>query len=140
MRHPLHPAIVHFPIACWSLASIADFAGLWLGEASWQWSGGLLAVGCGMAVVAILAGMFELSKVPDGAPMRDTWAHMSAMLIAFGFFTARLVLRLDAIQPLPPNTLSLFLDAGGFVALGVGGWLGGRLVYRHGIGQRDLGV
>jgi uncharacterized membrane protein len=32
MRHPLHPAIVHFPVACWSLTVITDFAGLWLGE------------------------------------------------------------------------------------------------------------
>jgi uncharacterized membrane protein len=45
-RHPLHPAIVHFPIACWSLAVVADFASLLLGEAAWQWSGGPLVVGC----------------------------------------------------------------------------------------------
>ncbi|WP_343251093.1 DUF2231 domain-containing protein, partial [Pseudoxanthomonas sp. KAs_5_3] len=24
MRHPLHPALVHFPIACWSLATAGD--------------------------------------------------------------------------------------------------------------------
>jgi len=135
MRHPLHPAIVHFPIACWSLAVVADFSSLWLGDPAWRWSGGLLAVGCGMAVIAVLAGMVELTKVPDGAPRRDRWVHMGAMLVAFTFFAARLVLRLDAMQPLPPNALSLFLDAGGFTALGVGGWFGGRLVYHHGVGR-----
>lgn len=135
MRHPLHPAFVHFPIACWSLAVAADFSGLWLGETAWGWSGGLLAVGCTMAVFAMLAGMVELSRVPEGAPMVDAWVHMGAMLIAFTFFTARLILRLDHLQPLAPNMVSLMLDAGGFITLAVGGWFGGRLVYGHGVGQ-----
>ena len=33
-----------------------------------------------------------------------------------------------------PDMVSLALDAGGFLALVVGGWLGGRLVYAHGVG------
>lgn len=134
MRHPLHPALVHFPVACWSLAVVADFASLWLGESAWRWSGGLLAVGCTMALAAMLAGMLELSRVPEGAAMRDAWLHMGAMLMAFSLFTARLLLRVDHLQPLAPDTLSLLLDAGGFLALVIGGWFGGRLVYGHGVG------
>lgn len=135
MRHPLHPALVHFPVACWSLAVAADVAGLWLGEAAWRWSGGLLALGCGIALIAMLAGMIELPRVPDGAPMKDAWIHMGAMLTAFTFFTARLLLRLDDLRPLAPDIVSLMLDAGGFIALVVGGWFGGRLVYGHGVGR-----
>ncbi|MGY0799259.1 DUF2231 domain-containing protein [Lysobacter sp. A286] len=134
MRHPLHPALVHFPVACWSLAVVADFASLWLGESAWRWSGGLLAVGCTMALAAMVAGMLELSRVPEGAAMRDAWLHMAAMLIAFSLFAVRLVLRLDQLQPLAPDTVSLLLDAGGFLALVIGGWFGGRLVYGHGVG------
>lgn len=135
MRHPLHPALVHFPVACWSLAVVADFASLWFGETAWQWSGGLLAVGCTIALAAMLAGLMELPRVPEGPAMRDTYLHMSVMLIAFALFTTRLLLRLDQLQPLAPDTVSLLLDAGGFLALAVGGWLGGRLVYGHGIGR-----
>lgn len=135
MRHPLHPALVHFPVACWSLAVAADVASLWLGEAAWRWSGGLLSVGCAMALAAMLAGMKELSRVPEGAATRDAWAHMSAMLCAFTLFVTRLLLRLDHLQPLPPDTISLMLDAGGFLALAVGGWFGGKLVYGHGVGS-----
>lgn len=135
MRHPLHPALVHFPVACWSLAVAADVGGLWLGEIAWGWSGGLLAVGCTTAVLATLAGMIELPRVPDGAPMRDAWAHIGAMMTAFTFFLARLLLRLDHLQPLAPDTVSLMLDAGGFIALALGGWFGGRLVYGHGVGR-----
>jgi len=134
-RHPLHPAVVHFPIACWSLAVAADFAGLWLGETAWRWSGGLLAVGCGMAFVAMLAGLIELPHVPEGSAMRIAYHHMGIMLIAFTLFCARLLLRLEDLRPLEPNATSLLLDACGFICLAVGSWLGGRLVYHHGAGQ-----
>jgi len=135
MRHPSHPAFVHFPVACWSLAVVADFAGLWLGEAAWGWSGGLLCVGCAVAILTMLAGMVELPRVPEGAPMRDAWMHMGAMLTAFTFFTGRLLLRLDHLQFMAPDTVSLVLDAGGFISLAIGGWYGGRLVYGHGVGR-----
>lgn len=135
MRHPLHPALVHFPVACWSLAVVADFASLHFGEAAWSWSAGLLAVGCAMAVIAMVAGMAELPRIPEGPSMRDVYLHMTIMLVALTLFAARLLLRLDHLKPLPPNTLSLLLDAGGFIALTAGGWLGGKLVYGHGIGR-----
>lgn len=135
MRHPLHPALVHFPVACWSLAAVADFAGLWLGKASWQWSAGLLAVGCAIAVIAMVAGLLELARIPEGPALRDAYLHMGLMLTAFALFTARLLLGLDHLQPVAPGTLALVLDAVGFVALATGGWVGGRLVYGHGIGR-----
>ena len=135
MRHPLHPALVHFPVACWSLAVVADFASLHFGAAAWAWSGGLLAVGCAMAVVAMLAGLLELARVPEGVAMRDAYLHMSAMLVALLLFATSLLLRLDHLKPLAPNVASLLLDTGGFLALAVGGWLGGKLVYGYGVGR-----
>lgn len=137
MRHPLHPAVVHFPIACWSLATVADFASLYFGEAAWRWSAGLLAVGCAVALVAMLAGMLEMARVPEGPALRDVYWHMGLMLTAFTLYTTRLLLGLDQLQPLAPDTLSLALDAAGFLCLAVGGWLGGKLVYGHGIGRDD---
>lgn len=134
-RHPLHPALVHFPIACWSLAVAADVAGLWFGETAWRWSGGLLAVGCLMALIAMIAGMFELSHVPEGAPMRMVWWHMGLMCVAFALFCTRLVTGLENMRLQEPNTLSLLLDAAGFICLMAGGWLGGTLVYHHGVGR-----
>lgn len=135
MRHPLHPAVVHFPIACWSLAVAADFLGLYFGETTWQYSALLLAVGCGMAIVAMMAGLMELAYIPEGQALRDTHLHMGAMLAAFTLFTLSLLLRLNHFQPLPPNGIVLSLDVIGFLTLMFGGWLGGKLVYGHGIGQ-----
>lgn len=135
MRHPLHPALVHFPIACWSLATLADFTSLWLGESAWRWSTGLLAAGCIIALAAMVAGLIELPRVPEGPALRDTYLHMGLMLAAFALFTARLLLGLDHLQPLAPGAWGMLLDAAGFATLAVGGWIGGRLVYGHGIGR-----
>ncbi|CAM5197345.1 hypothetical protein CDEF62S_03063 [Castellaniella defragrans] len=134
MRHPLHPALVHFPIACWSLATFADFASLRPGQSLWHWSAGLLSVGCLIALAAMLAGLLEFSRVPNEA-LRDTFLHLSFMLAAFMLYAFRLVLRMDHSRPLPPDALSLSIDAAAFIALLVGSWLGGRLVFGYGIGR-----
>lgn len=135
MRHPLHPALVHFPVACWSLAVAADLAGPWWGAPAWNGAVALLTVGCAMALPTMLAGLMELPRIPEGAALRDTFAHMAAMLGASLLFTLRLVLGLDQMKPLPPDAMAFALDAGGFLALAIGGWLGGRLVYGHGLGR-----
>lgn len=114
---------------------MADFTGLFVGESAWGWAFGLLGVGCGMGVLAMLAGLLELSRVQEGLPLRDTYWHMSAMLLAFTLFTTRLLVGQDQWRPLAPDTVALCLDAAGFICLVVGGWLGGYLVYGHGIGQ-----
>ncbi|TEA75305.1 DUF2231 domain-containing protein [Allopusillimonas soli] len=134
-HHPLHPALVHFPIACWSLATMTDLAGLWFGKIAWRWSAGLLAVGCVMALLAMAAGLMELARVPEGEPMRDAYVHMGAMALALALFGARLMWGLDGAHPLAPDAVSLILDAGGFAALVAGGWFGARLVYLHGVGR-----
>nr|WP_233208818.1 DUF2231 domain-containing protein [Marortus luteolus] len=84
----------------------------------------------------ILTGLLELSRAPEGAPMQDAYWHMAAMLLALTLFTTRLLLRVDHLQIVAPNTASLWIDATGFLSLTVGGWLGGRLVYEHGVGTR----
>ena len=133
--HPIHPAIVHFPVACWSLAVLADAASLIFGQTAWQWAGGLLAVGCAMALLAAGAGLWELRRVPEGAAMQDALWHMGLMLSAFCLFGARLFVGVADKQFIAPNTLAFALDALGFITLMVGGWMGGKLVYTHGIGQ-----
>lgn len=134
-RHPLHPALVHFPIACWSLAAAADFASLRWGEAAWQWSAGLLLAGCLTALPAVAAGLMEVRRVPEGAALRTLFIHMGLMLTALTLFATRLLLRQAQLEPLAPDAAALLLDAAALVVLVVGGHFGARLVYGHGIGQ-----
>ncbi|MDX2464226.1 MAG: DUF2231 domain-containing protein [Porticoccus sp.] len=135
MRHPLHSALVHFPVACWTVAVASDFLSLHFGEPAWRWSVGLHVIGCITALLAMLAGLLELVRVPAGPAMRDAYLHMGAMVLALTLFSIRLMLGFEHTKPLAPDTLSLVLDAVGFTFLIVGGWFGGRLVYGHGVGR-----
>lgn len=134
MRHPLHPAIVHFPVACWSMAVAADFAGLHFGWAAWQWSTGLLITGCVMGLVAMLAGLVEFARLEDGPAMTTAYWHMGLMLAAFSLFALRLIIGFNGFSPQPPDGLALALSGVGLLTLLAGGYLGGRLVYHHGVG------
>lgn len=136
--HPIHPALVHFPVACWTLASVADVAGLWVGKSAWALAGTLMIVGLVMAVPAMIAGVFEFVRIPDDGPaMGIVLWHMGAAMTALLLYGCSLLLRLDHRQIGPPGSVALGLSIAGLLVLLVAGWLGGTLVYRHGIGQRQ---
>ena len=139
MRHPLHPALVHFPIACWSLATSADLVGLAWGEPAWRLAGVLLVAGIGFSIPAMLAGLFELAKVAEGNPaIKDLNRHMIVVMCALAFYTASLFLRLQGTRLIEPGLLAIALSVLGFLLLCVAGWLGGKLVYGHRLGVSPL--
>lgn len=135
--HPLHPMLVHFPVALWSLAIAADAGGLISGEA-WWWSisSGCQALGLVAATLAMIAGALDFAALPRGHPAQDSAvAHIMAMSIAWLCFLASLALR-GLPGEAPPPLAALIAAGAGFVAMAVGGWLGGRLVYHYGVGVR----
>jgi len=135
MRHPLHPALVHFPIACWSLATVADLASLWWGRPAWMLAGVLLVVGTATAIAAMATGMVELLKVGGDHPAtRDLNRYMLLAMATWGLYAASLFLRLQGTALARPDAIDLGLSVAGFVCLCMTGWLGGTLVYGHGLG------
>lgn len=134
-RHPLHPALVHFPIACWSLATVADFAGYVWGEPAWRLAGVLMVAGTVIAVAAIAAGFIEYMKLDENHPaLSDVHRHMLLAATAWSCYAASLFLRVDSGSLSVPDGIAVGLSAAGFVSLCCAGWMGGRLVYGHGIG------
>ena len=135
MSHPLHPALVHFPIACWSLATAADVASLWWGKPAWMLAGVLLVLGTLLALAAMATGFIELIKVGAEHPAtRDLNRHLLLMLTAWCLYATSLFLRLQGTTLTQPDSVELGLSVVGFVVLGIGGWFGGKLVYGHGVG------
>ncbi|HXS73303.1 MAG TPA: DUF2231 domain-containing protein [Rhodanobacteraceae bacterium] len=135
MRHPLHPALVHFPIACWSLATAADLASLHWGEPTGRSAGALMVVGTVSAVPAMLAGFYELGTLAEDSPATgDVYRHMGAMTCALLLYAVSLFLRLEHTRLLAPGTLAIACSVLGFICLSIGGWLGGKLVYTHRLG------
>ncbi len=136
MAHPVHPALVHFPVACWSLATIGDLTSLvFHDQRVWFISGVLLVLGLVAALAAMLAGLFELRKINEESPaMRVAVWHMSLVVIVWGLYGLSLFMRLNGVTLMEPDGVAIGLSVLGFLALCAAGWLGGALVYEHGIG------
>jgi nitrite reductase/ring-hydroxylating ferredoxin subunit/uncharacterized membrane protein len=136
-HHPLHPALVHFPIAGFLLSLLLDL-GAYLGAAS----NGLLraslyAMGSGLAigVLAALTGLVDRSDIRlDHRARKTSTIHMILNLTALGLFAINFFLRLGRgdSEALPFPYLLLSLLGVGIIL--VSGYLGGTMVYDNGIG------
>lgn len=137
MRHPLHPPTVHFPIACWLIAVGADIAGLYLGMPAWRFAAALLAIGSVMALFSVVTGLIEATKVPEDGPMPTVWLHMGAMSAALIAACISLFLHLDGKEVVAISWSTYLVDAILVACVSLGGFLGGELVFRHGVGQNN---
>src|SRR5262249_23859521 len=96
--HPVHPMLVHFPIAIWTVATLAYVADAAdMGEvaaAVGKYSNG---AGLIMAMLAMVAGLLELSSIESRSKTMQvaTW-HMMVMATAWLCFLLPLVLPLSA--------------------------------------------
>ena len=132
--HPLHPAIVHFPIALLLTATAADVA--WMAGITGDIRLGaiLMTGGLAMGLVAMGAGMIDFAKL-DQAIVPHAMRHMAAVSLAWLGYAVALYLRKDSLTaaaPLGSATVALSICSAFVLALG--GWLGGRLVYTFGAG------
>lgn len=135
LRHPLHPALVHFPIACWTGALFADIAGWYSGEPDgWRLAYFLIAAGLLLALPAMLAGLLDLMSLGDDkAVFPVAQRHIFLMACAWLFYLTALMFREQAS---PPEFVAISCSVAGFLSLLAGAWHGGELVYRHGVGIR----
>ena len=140
--HPIHPIVVHFPIAllCASVA-FDTLASRWptggLRETSlYTLLAGVMAAG--LAVVT--GGMEEDLAKRAGAPESVLELHESLGTVTLVVFVVLLGLRL-AMQLgwfKEVRVLSLGLGAIGIVILGLTGYWGGELVYSYGTGVNAI--
>lgn len=138
MRHPIHPILVHFPVAAWIISTIGDIVGLFTNEqVSWV-AGVLLVIGTITALFAMVTGLIELSKIDQQNPaMKIANQHMIFMMVSWSFYAVSLFLRLDGTDLGQPDAIAITMSIVGFIFLCIAGWLGGKLVYEHGIGIRS---
>jgi uncharacterized membrane protein len=138
LGHPAHPPLTDFPIALLSISVVWDMVGLFSADPVWR----TMALWCliaGMAAVipTAMTGLVDFVAVPEGRPVNLAIWHMSVMLTASGFFGGSLIVRLEPHALAPHRaTLALGLSLFGLVLLMVGGWIGGELVFGHGVGVR----
>ena len=138
--HPYHPPCVHLPIGCFAMVLPLDLVG-WLAgnEFCWTCSRLLLAVGLASGVLAAISGLIDYVTIRDSSPgLRPAIRHLTAMLVSMSLFAASGCMQIyTKTPPADWQPLVVTLAAAGWIMLVYGGWLGGKLVYHHGIGQQQ---
>jgi uncharacterized membrane protein len=139
--HPLHPVLVTVPIGAWVAASVFDVASHvvddpgFLARGAW-W---LLLIGALGALAAALVGFLDLLAIPTGTPaFRTALVHMGLNLaVTVGYLGGFLWRRATGVGPgaVPWGPLALSLCC--LAALGVSGFLGGKLAFRYGVRVAD---
>lgn len=137
MKHPVHPLIVHFPIACWSLSTFGDIARVFLTTNLTQVIGTLLIIGCVSAIFAMAAGLYEVVKLKNIEQHSNAIdQHMYAAITAWGFYLVSLYLRWNDGLSTAPNMWAVVTSIIGFTCLVIAGWYGANLVYVYGVGTK----
>jgi uncharacterized membrane protein len=139
-QHPLHPALVPLPIGLWIFSLVCDLiyavgwgGVVWDDVAFYTMAGGLIG-----AFLAAVPGLIDYSSLTDPRVKKVATLHMGMNLAVMALVAVNLWLRaqypVDTGIPLALSALSILL-------LGATGWLGGELVYIHGVGvepQHDI--
>src|SRR5689334_21952130 len=131
-KHPIHPMLVAIPIGLFVFSLISDGIAFYRhGDAFWSnvafytMLGGVVS-----ALIAALPGFIDWLSIKDRKVKTIGLWHMLLNLTVVALYAINLWLRtnntFDARLPLALSVVSILL-------LCVSGWLGGSLVYEHGM-------
>jgi uncharacterized membrane protein len=130
---PLHPFLVHFPIAMWLVVPFLDLAALSADPDPW-WRVSLVAtlVGVVIGAIAMATGLLEyLQPSLAGIDMRLAARHGVRTTLAWCVFTAKLVAASLLSAGSGSMGLCLLLDLVGCGLLVQGVYFGTRQVYEQ---------
>lgn len=134
--HPLHPPLTDAAIGAYTVACIFAVIGAlgWIEDAAGKTAWLALLVGICAGVASAATGLADLLTIPRSSPtFRSAAIHGSVMACASLLFVLAAVFQYDGFHEGTVTTAGLVFTAAGFVLLMVGGWLGGALVFVHGI-------
>jgi uncharacterized membrane protein len=131
--HPIHPMLVTIPIGLWLFSFVCDLIllksenpDLWETLAFYAMAGGVIG-----ALAAAIPGTIDMLSL-SGQPRKTAQIHMGINLAVVALYAVNLWLRLqgsdDEVEKGP-----IIMSAVTVVMLAISGWLGGHLVYRHGV-------
>ena len=130
-KHPLHPMLIPLPIGMWIFSLVCDVvalatdAVLWSGMAYYAMAGGLIG-----ALLAALPGLVDLVTMNSSFVRRLGIWHGGINVLIVAMFAINLLWRRGgesgAAGPVILSIVAVLL-------LAVSGWLGGELVYVHGV-------
>jgi uncharacterized membrane protein len=135
--HPIHPMLVPLPIGAFFLALVGDLVHLSGRDAFWYHLS-FVAIGIGVvtALLAAVFGLIDLVGVPMDRITRRigiTHAVLNVTVVVL-YAVSWWIRRDDRALGTASFTPAFGIAVLAFLMLGVSGWLGGELSYRHRVG------
>ena len=132
--HPIHAALVPFPIACFWLVLLTDLAYWRTSHLMWQYfSEWLLLAGLVFGALAALAGLADLLFRREVRARGPAWPHaIGGVAVLFLAFANSFVHAADGWTGVVPWGLALSIAT--VLAMVFTNWLGRSLVFRHRVG------
>ncbi|MGH7475690.1 MAG: DUF2231 domain-containing protein [Longimicrobiales bacterium] len=130
--HPIHPALIPFPLAFLYGAFVADVVGRLMDRPGFWMTGSHLALaGVVTGLIAAVPGLvdYRSSVPPDSTGKTRALKHALANASALALFAVAWWLRGGSESS--PGAMVLLLEAAGVTLITIGGWMGGTLVSRN---------
>jgi uncharacterized membrane protein len=135
--HPIHPMIIPFPIALWVFSLVADVIYLWRGNPVWRDYIAFYTLLAGIigAVVAAVPGFIDWLSLKNPEVVKIANWHARLNVIALLIFAASFYLRTSGGSELVSGsyTIPFALSVLGVILITISGWLGGEMVFKHGV-------
>ena len=132
--HAVHPILIVYPLGLLSAAVVFDIIYLVTGNPTWTTvSFWMIAAGIIGGLLAAVFGLIDYLGIPSGTrASRIGLLHGLTNLGVVILFIASWLMR--RYSPDVPSTAAFALSFIGVAAASLGGWLGGELVERLGVG------
>jgi uncharacterized membrane protein len=139
--HPLHPPLTDVVIGAYTTSAALGFLG-WLGVAEDRLASAwwlALVVGLVVTVPTALAGLADWLQLTRGTALwRTATAHLLAMVTATVLFLLAAIFGHGGYDDGEVTGGSLFLTLIGYGTMAAGGYLGGAIVFVHGMRVLNL--
>ena len=130
--HPIHPMIVGIPIGLWVFSLVSDiiYAARWGGPvwndvAYYTMVGGVIG-----ALIAAVPGFIDYLSINEPKTKSTGTKHLIMNLSIVVLYIINIIIRTNGT---PGMALPIILNVIGIGALLYSGWLGGDMVYEHGM-------
>ena len=133
--HPIHPLLIHFPIGAFVLLVFSDLVALAHGGTGLaaDVSMLLLLIGIVSGVLASIFGLADFQSIRrDSEAKRIATEHAILNALALFIYGVSFLVRYDEAHLV--SGVSFFIEMVAFLTLSFSGYLGGELVYSHGVG------
>lgn len=131
--HPVHPMLIPFPLALLIAGAVTDIVFVVDGDEFWaRASLWLIASGVVTGAVAAITGLVDFLTIERVRRLASGWIHFLGNAVVLVIALFNWLNRIDDRAFVEPWGLVLSLVTVGI--LGVTGWTGGELAYRHRVG------